>query len=38
MVIFISGVNINNHTLVYDIAGLAGYALSSEVLMKQRLK
>lgn len=27
MVIFISGVNINNHTLVYDIAGLAGYAL-----------
>ncbi|MCV1340585.1 hypothetical protein MLO32_012695 [Escherichia coli] len=38
MVIFISGVNINNHTLVYDIAGLAGYALSSEVVDETTFK
>ncbi|PVU31533.1 hypothetical protein A8M56_05450 [Yersinia pestis] len=38
MVIFIAGVNIHNHTLVYDIAGLAGYALSSEVVDETTFK
>lgn len=38
MFILIAGVNMNNHTLVYDIAGLAGYALSSEVVDETTFK
>ncbi|ELD1608213.1 hypothetical protein QXC87_003764 [Escherichia coli] len=38
MVVFIAGVNMNNHTIIYDIAGLAGYALSSEVVDETTFK